>query len=160
MPTNPLPYQCGAPGCTRKFEKREHLRQHTKDSHPPSRSPPKPPTFKCGVPGCGAAPFLQVSLLHQHTALAHPKSPSGSPLPKQPTFKCGVLGCEAAPFSQVSLLHRHTAQAHPKSPSGPSTLVVSTQRPIPVTDIRSTQAPVLMTQHVPPQHRMLALITP
>ncbi|KAF8210941.1 hypothetical protein K438DRAFT_100748 [Mycena galopus ATCC 62051] len=46
MPTNPLPYQCGAPGCTRKFEKPEHLRQHTKDFHspsrpPPSRSPPK-----------------------------------------------------------------------------------------------------------------------
>ncbi|KAJ7788245.1 hypothetical protein B0H13DRAFT_2299164, partial [Mycena leptocephala] len=112
MPTNPLPYQCGTPGCNRKFEKPEHLRQHTKDFHSPSRPPPKPETFKCGVEGCNAPSFPQLLLLHQHTAKAHPKSskntPSGSstsiPLPKPETFKCGVEGCKAPSYPQLSLL--------------------------------------------------------
>ncbi|KAJ7842909.1 hypothetical protein B0H13DRAFT_2365018 [Mycena leptocephala] len=145
MPPKQPTFKCGAQGCqAAPFSQVSLLREHTAQAHPksPSGSPlPKPPTFKCGSPevpfwltpakttdfqvwrsGCQAAPFSQVSLLHEHTAQAHPKSPSGSPLPKPPTFKCGVQGCEAAPFSQVSLLHEHTAQAHPKSnnntPSG------------------------------------------
>ncbi|KAJ7889128.1 hypothetical protein B0H14DRAFT_2561973 [Mycena olivaceomarginata] len=115
MPTPSLPYKCGSPGCDRKFEKPEYLHQHTKDFHSPSR-----------------------------------------PLPKQQTYKCGVEGCEAPSFSQLSLLHEHTAKAHPKpgknTPSGSSTSAFSTQgHPIPITNTRSTQAPVLMSQHVPPQ---------
>ncbi|KAJ7266619.1 kinase-like domain-containing protein, partial [Mycena rebaudengoi] len=127
MPTPPLPYKCGSPGCDRKFEKPEYLRQHTKDSHSPSKPLPKQPTFKCGVVGCQAKPFPQLSLLHQHTKDSHS---SPKPPPKD-VFKCGVKGCNAASFSQLLLLHEHTAVAHPKSyintPSGSSTSAFSTQ---------------------------------
>ncbi|KAJ7091052.1 hypothetical protein C8R44DRAFT_418706 [Mycena epipterygia] len=95
MPTNPLPYQCGTPGCNRKFGKLEHLRQHAKDFHSPSRLPPS------GSPPSTPPPS---------------RPPPSGPPPKQHTFRCGAPGCERrAPFSQLSLLHQHTAQAHPKS---------------------------------------------
>ncbi|KAJ7869344.1 hypothetical protein B0H14DRAFT_2571941 [Mycena olivaceomarginata] len=85
MPTPSLPYKCGSPGCDRKFEKPEYLHQHTKDFHSPSRPLPKQQTYKCGVEGCEAPSFSQLSLLHEHTAKAHPKpgknTPSGSNLP-------------------------------------------------------------------------------
>ncbi|KAJ7261081.1 hypothetical protein C8J57DRAFT_472642 [Mycena rebaudengoi] len=141
MPTPPT-YKCGSPGCGRKFEKPEYLRQHTQDSHSPSKPLPKQPTFKCGVVGCQAKPFPhqhtkdspkpppkyafkcgvkgcnaasfpQLSLLHQHTKDSHS---SPKPPPKY-AFKCGVKGCNAASFPQLSLLHQHTAVAHPKSSS-------------------------------------------
>ncbi|KAJ7266652.1 kinase-like domain-containing protein [Mycena rebaudengoi] len=107
---SPLPYKCGSPGCDRKFEKVEYLRQHTKDSHSnsPSKPLPKQPTFKCGVVGCQAKPFPQHSLLLQHTKDSHS---SPKPPPKD-AFKCGVKGCNAASFSQHSLLLQHTQVFH------------------------------------------------
>ncbi|KAJ7266688.1 hypothetical protein C8J57DRAFT_376641 [Mycena rebaudengoi] len=151
MPTPALRFKCGSPGCDRKFEKPEYLRQHTKASHSPSKPLPNQQTFKCGVAGCKAKPFSQLSSLHQHTKTSHsPPKP-----PPRDTFTCGVKGCNAS-FSQLPLLHQHTAVAHPKpkshknTPSGPSISASSTQgHSIPPTNTRSTRAPALMTRHVP-----------
>ncbi|KAJ7216813.1 hypothetical protein C8J57DRAFT_277938 [Mycena rebaudengoi] len=147
MPTPPLPFQCGIPGCHRKFEKPEHLRQHTKDFHSPSKPLPKQQTFTCSVVGCKAESFPQLSLLQQHTKVSH----SSPKLPPRDAFKCGVKGCNAASFSELSLLHRHTAVAHPKSskntPSGSSTLLSSKQgHPNPPANTQSAQAPALITE--------------
>ncbi|KAJ6527617.1 kinase-like domain-containing protein [Mycena vulgaris] len=74
-----LPHKCGAPGCNRLFVNPEHLHQHVKDFHLPSKPLPKQRTFKCGAEGCKAANFSQISLLHQHTSEAHPKSSKNTP---------------------------------------------------------------------------------
>lgn len=71
LSVQPLPYQCRTPGCNRKFRKPEHLRQHTKDVHSPSRSRPSRPPLKQET--------SQLSLLHQHTAQAHPKPNKKTP---------------------------------------------------------------------------------
>ncbi|KAJ7447964.1 hypothetical protein FB451DRAFT_767212 [Mycena latifolia] len=145
MPRNPLPYQCGTPGCTRKFEKVEHLHQHTKDSHSQSRPPPPrsapsgPPPSR---PPASRSPASRPSPSRptpsgpppsRPPASRSPPSrppPSASP-PKQRTYKCGAEGCERRePFLQLSSLHQHTAQVHPKpnrnTPSGSSAVQRST----------------------------------
>ncbi|KAJ7301097.1 kinase-like domain-containing protein [Mycena albidolilacea] len=109
MPPNPLPFRCGTPGCNRSYEKADHLRQHTKDSHPKPKPPP-PRSASSGPP---------------------PSRPPASKSPSKPeTYKCGAKGCEQRePFLQYSSLVEHTAQAHPKAkkktPSGPSAVQIS-----------------------------------
>ncbi|KAJ7114224.1 hypothetical protein C8R44DRAFT_226581 [Mycena epipterygia] len=162
MPTNPLPFQCGTPGCNRKFAKPENLRQHTKDFHSPSRPPPsRPPPSRS--PPSRPPPSRPPPSRPPPSRPSSSRSPPSGPPPKQQTFKCGAPGCERrAPFSQLSLLHQHTAQSHPKSnnntSSGSSTSAVqrsisafSRGHRIPVTNTRSTRAPVLRIQHLPPQ---------
>ncbi|KAJ7780887.1 kinase-like domain-containing protein [Mycena olivaceomarginata] len=101
--------------------------------------------YKCGSPGCDRK-FEKPEYLHHHIKDFH--SPS-RPLPKQQTYECGVEGCEAPSFSQLSCCNEHTAKAHTRSPLPLGFL--NTRTPIPITNTRSTQAPVLMSQHVPPQ---------
>ncbi|KAJ6589543.1 hypothetical protein B0H19DRAFT_238975 [Mycena capillaripes] len=108
MPTNPLPYQCGTPGCTRKFGKPEDLCQHTKDFHSSLRSMPSRPAPSRPAPSRPAP---------------------GRPPPNQPTlpYQCGTPGCTRK-FAKPEDLHRHTKDFH--SPSTPAS-----SRPAKPTDI-------------------------
>ncbi|KAJ6589507.1 kinase-like domain-containing protein [Mycena capillaripes] len=103
MPTNSSSFPCGT--CKRKFEKINHLRQHTRDFHSPSRPPPKQPRlpYQCGAPGCSRK-FGKPEDLHRLTKDVH--SPS-RPLPSGPPQS--VYTC--TPDSPGSIRHPIVLQA-------------------------------------------------
>ncbi|KAJ7508891.1 hypothetical protein B0H11DRAFT_1358809 [Mycena galericulata] len=137
MPPNPLPYQCGTPGCTRRFEKPEHLRQHTKDFHSPSRPlpsssqpsrppPPRPPPSSSKPsrpapprpPPSSSKPSRPPPSSSTPSRPPPPRSQPSRPPPKQQTlpYQCGTPGCTRK-FEKPEHLHQHTKDFH--SPSRP-----------------------------------------